>query len=1096
MHFFDPLMKSKGKWGKSPNIALLCMFSLLFALPTLSQMQFEQIGNTTTIPDNVVTDIAQDKDGYLWIATAAGVVRHDGYRFKLFRHKALDASSLGGNFVRNVNVFDNGSIWFSTESGGVSIYHPDTGEFTQLFDQQALLRTPALSSVSQVVEGVNNQVWLATSAGVYRVTRAGKVLNHYSTDSGLPHNSVRALLRDRRGDIYAGSRAGLAQYFAQDDTFNLVAPTVVDPRSLSVRSLFESKDGRIWVGTNSSGLWVYQPQSKQLQPTMPNQPESYKGNTVYDVFQFNNDEIWAARFGGIDRLAADSGKWLSRIIHDPSDSFSLANNDIRTMLKDDSGVIWIGGYGSGVQRVLNNVDWLKTLRFSLLRENALTEPNVSSVLALSNGLIWAGTRGGGINIVDPALGVIGGHFPEVGTQGKLQAGWITTMAEFANGDIWVGANPGQLYRFDKQSQTFFLYGQEQGLPRGNIRVLRPSGRGGLWIGSNSGLVYWDNNRDQFTSYRLQDGQPMTDGINALHEDEAGRLLVATGSAGLYQVDAGSQHLLAVEGQNENGEPLNTLSIVGMLKDSAGRLWLDSPAGLYLAEFDSSGRATLENHSKKQGFGGRPMGANLLEDQLGRIWTPTYVYDPDIPKMTPLQPADGVDIGTSWFRSYTKTADGLLLFGGSRGLLIMDPSNYSPWDYMPPVVISELRIDGKEANAGLLAKDGLTLTPKQRSFTFEFAALDMSAPEKNQYRYQLIGFDKDWVAVDATRRIASYSNLWPGEYTFNVTASNRTGQWSNQQLTFKVTVEAAYWQTYWFAAVCIVLIASIAYLGFRLRTSWIKAKARELEKLVNERTQELKKAQQDFIEQEKMASLGSLVAGVSHEINTPMGIALTAATALSDDCRSLETKVNENRLKRSELEKHLEKARSSNKIILSSLERACDLMTSFKQVAVDQTSEQRRKIVIKTLLQDIERSLHSLYAKRGHQLHINCPPDVTLDSYPGAIFQVFTNLISNSIIHGFAGTQNGSIHIDVEAKGKQLLIQYRDNGVGMTDEVKKKAFEPFFTTKLGVGGSGLGMHLVYNYVSQVLGGKIRIESSPGNGFQCKMQIPLVAPSKDS
>jgi signal transduction histidine kinase len=560
------------------------------------------------------------------------------------------------------------------------------------------------------------------------------------------------------------------------------------------------------------------------------------------------------------------------------------------------------------------------------------------------------------------------------------------------------------------------------------------------------------------------------------------------------VPANSQYLLAINGENEHGESLNTRSIVGMLKDSSGRLWLDTPGGLHLANFGPDGRVKLENHREKTGFGGRPMGANLLEDQKGRIWSPSFIYNPASETMTPLQRADGMDIGTSSFRSFNKTAEGKFLYGGSRGLLMVDPNNFSYWDYKPPLVVSELRIDGVHANAGKLINEGLTLSPKQRSFSIEFSALDLSAPEKNRYRYKLNGFDKDWVEVDATRRIASYGNLWPGEYGFEVQGTNRAGQWSDQQLKFKVTIEAAYWQTPWFIALCVILAFSLIYQGFRIRTQWIKARAEELKIQVEERTRELKKAQKDFIEQEKMASLGGLVAGVSHEINTPMGIALTAATALSDDSQLIDGKVKENRLKRSELNKYLEKSGTSLKIILSSLERACELMASFKQVAVDQTSEQRRKFDMKTLLQDIERSLHSLYAKRGHQLEIDCPDHILLDSYPGAVFQVFTNLINNSIIHGFKDDLTGTIRVKVTKTSDSVLLRYSDDGIGMTPEVRDKAFEPFFTTKLGVGGSGLGLHLVYNYISQVLGGRIDIDPAVPKGFTCHIELPLKAPLK--
>lgn len=1073
---------------------LLSLFLVVHSPFLNAQMHFEQIGNTKLIPDNVVTDIQQDTEGYLWIATAAGVVRYDGYRYKLFENEPNNTKSLGGNFVRNINVFADGTLWLSTEPGGVSIYHPDTENFSRLFDEDTMQQHPGLSSVSQVVREDDNRVWLSTNSGVFLATIDGEVLSHFTKADGLLDNGVRALIRDEQNNIWVGTRAGLARYVASENRFVQVSLEQETQKSLYIRSLYQANDGIIWVGTNASGLFYVDAAKRKLVSALANQPSPQRNNTIYDIFQYNENELWLARFGGIDRVDASSGMWLSRIEHDPSDSYGLANNDIRTILKDESGLLWVGGYGSGVQRLLSNPDWQTTYRFSLQRENALTESNVSSLLALKNGLIWVGTRGSGINVIEPEKGVVKAYQPNAGVTGALRAGWITTMAEMDSGDVWVGANPGHLYRYNPQTSNFKLYTAEQGLPRGNLRVLKPALDGGLWIGTNSGLVYWNSHIDSFTSYSPPN-ETARIAINAMYQQSSGRLWVATGAVGLFVVEPDEKTMIPIEGTDEKGRSLRSMSIVGMLEDSSGTLWLDTPGGLYSTEFISDYEVALTNHSDLHGFGGRPFGANILQDPKGRLWSPAFIYDVENQEMKPLQRADGVDIGTSWYRSFTETIDGKFLFGGSRGLIKICPDSYTTWDFQPSVVASELRVDGVHVNAGLLTEKGLTLKPTQRTFSVEITALDLSAPEQNLYRYKLVDFDNDWIEVDATRRVASYSNLWPGTYTFMAQGTNRSGQWSDKQLRFQVTVIPAYWQTPWFIMACVIVFASLIYQGSRMRTRWIKERARELEVLVAERTVELKKAQQDIIEQEKMASLGGLVAGVSHEINTPMGIALTAATSLSDDYKSIDKKISENALKRSELRYYLDKAVSSNMIVINSLERACDLMASFKQVAVDQTSEQRREFEVKSFLADVERSLHSLYSPDGHSLNIECPEGLKIDSFPGALFQVFTNLVNNSVIHGFNQRENGTISISVEKQGDSLSIAYADNGVGMTPEVMRKAFEPFFTTKLGVGGSGLGLHLVYNYITQVLGGKIRINSSVETGFACKIDIPIVAPIKD-
>ncbi|WP_088330659.1 sensor histidine kinase [Lacimicrobium sp. SS2-24] len=1076
-------------------LPLLWLFSAASraAFPPVN-IQFENVGNPQQIPDNVVTALAQDSTGYLWIGTAAGLVRYDGYRFKLFSHDDQDPYSLAGNFVQSIHTLDNGQLWVSGEPGGVSFYDPRQERFEQLFDHQTLLENSPLSSVSVVHIGPRGDIWLATPGGVFRVNPDREIEKHYQKDHGLSHNSIRAIFSDSKGNLWVGSRGGLNRYDWAEDRFVAIHSSSSEPLSNQlVRSLFESQDGRLWIGTDNDGVWILDVQTQQLTPALSGIPKKLMSGPVYEIAQPNEDELWLARFGGIDRVDAHSGAWLSRIYHDPSNSFSLSNNDIRTLLKDRAGQMWAGGYGSGLQHSLGKLHGLGTLRFSMQDDNALSAPNVSSVLERRNGQIWIGTRGEGVDIYERHKGVVDGHYPQPDVSGKLQAGWIATMAETPNEDVWLGVNPGLLYRYDNHTGQFQRYDEASGFDNANVRALHISSRGDVWIGTNRGLRYWDSQTDRIHTLTMANGEPMLDGINALYEDESGRLLVATGATGLYSLTPSDTGLRTIEGQTEQGRDLRTVSIVGMLKDSQQRLWIDTPAGLYQVHNWQGAQVTLTNVSRRAGFGDRPMGANLQEDHQGRIWTPSFIYHPDTGKMQPLHRADGIDIGTSWFRAHGQTHDGILMYGGSKGLLFIDPAAFSPWQYQPPLVASDLRINGRAANAGDLEQSGLTLTSQKQSFSIEFAALDLSAPERNLYRYKLQGFDKNWIETDATRRQASYSNLWPGHYTLLVEGTNRNGQWSDKQLSIPVRIKPAYWQTPWFMALVglAVLLAVFAIIG--LRTRMITARARALEALVDERTKELQQTQKDMIEQEKMASLGGLVAGVAHEINTPMGIALTAASGLNEFTHKLMHKLDANQLSRKDLSQYAEQVKESNRLILTSLERARVLVSSFKQVAVDQTSEQRRTFDLKDFLEDLQHSMHPVY-KQHHQLHLDCPSGIELDTYPGALFQVLSNLINNSVVHGFREGENGEMRIEATQEENDVVLVYTDNGKGMDNEVLKKAFDPFFTTRRGHGGSGLGLHLVYNFVTQLLGGVINLHSKPGQGIRCVIRIPGVAPLK--
>lgn len=256
--------------------------------------------------------------------------------------------------------------------------------------------------------------------------------------------------------------------------------------------------------------------------------------------------------------------------------------------------------------------------------------------------------------------------------------------------------------------------------------------------------------------------------------------------------------------------------------------------------------------------------------------------------------------------------------------------------------------------------------------------------------------------------------------------------------------------------------------------------------------ELQGAQQQLVSAEKMASLGQLVAGVAHEINTPIGIAVTAASHLRDLGTRFANKIDTGKMTRSDLSAWRDASDEASRLILGSLERAHTLIGSFKQVAVDQTSEHRRKFDLADFLGEVVFALQPTYKRSAHTLVIDCPGGITLDTYPGALFQILTNLVNNSLLHAFSEGQQGQMRITVTVDGDRIHLSYRDDGRGMSADVAARAFDPFFTTRRGSGGSGLGLHLVYNLVTRLLGGRIELVSAPGQGSEFRLQFPRHAP----
>jgi PAS domain S-box-containing protein len=252
--------------------------------------------------------------------------------------------------------------------------------------------------------------------------------------------------------------------------------------------------------------------------------------------------------------------------------------------------------------------------------------------------------------------------------------------------------------------------------------------------------------------------------------------------------------------------------------------------------------------------------------------------------------------------------------------------------------------------------------------------------------------------------------------------------------------------------------------------------------------DLKRTQEQLVQNRKMAALGALVSGIAHEINTPVGVCVTAASYLEMKVDDLRRRLSAGTPEPASLNKTLDAIKEASGSILTNLNRASDLVKSFKQVAVDQATEEKRRFNLKEYIDMVLLSLRPKYKRTAHTIEVTCPEDLEIVSYPGVISQILTNLIMNSLLHGFEGVEAGTITLNVTVEQDQCLLRYRDNGIGMSEENLSRIYDPFFTTKRAHGGSGLGMHIVYNLVSRRLEGRIDCRSAPGEGTEFLIAFP--------
>jgi ligand-binding sensor domain-containing protein len=828
----------------------------------LDQTRIMSIAAGAAMIDGVVTSVVQDPSGFIWAGTTAGLLRYDGYRLRAYVVGDDGKQNLGTSFVNVLLPAKDGRLWIGTGQNGLFLFDPARNLWSRFLQQPAELQAANSVNVRALAHDPDGSLWVGTAGGLHHISADQARIDAIKLGAGSADNRVEALLVDAAGTVWSGSWNGL-QRRARGGQF---APVLADGGSARllagkvVTMLGQAQDGRIWVGTQQGDLLVLDASGHLAQAA----PADGGSSAVYAMTAGEPGQVWVARGDGLERRAAADARLLQHIGHAQDKPWALANADLRALLRDKAGALWLGSYGGGLQMFTPFSPGLWVRRPDGEAQSILAESDVRSVLQLAGGEIWVGTAGRGVAVLDPQLRVRADIRPGKG----FEPGVVGGLAQTRDGHVWVGSEQG-LHEFSPQRQPIGHYA----IGNGRARRLLAGADGKLWVAALNGLFVHVPGEAEIRPVLLTDGTRLSSSMSALTEDDKGNLWCG-GDGGIFRVGAGElrAQLLQAPADPERDPNGATPVVTGMLF-AHQTLWVDTARGLHRLRMQGGQHARLERVTGTFDPGFKSFGANLLEDARGRIWTQRAVFDPAKGDYYQLSQADGVDIGPDWFRAYTKLADGRMLFGGKKGLLMVDPARFGPWLYEPPLVATELRIDGVPQPLAS-AREQLLLQPGQRGFSLEFAALDFSDPLRNQYRYQLKGFDRDWIDTRADLRVASYSNLDPGDYVLQVRGSNRAGVWSAQTLTIGVRVLPAWYQSWWFKLVLASLVLASGYAILRTRTAMLKQRQRVLEGQVAQQTERLVEANRDLsganaelqVSNDTLRQLGEVGRDVTNEMS--------------------------------------------------------------------------------------------------------------------------------------------------------------------------------------------------------------------------------------
>lgn len=1017
--------------------------------PTL----FKTLSVDEGLSQNTIWCIMQDKSGKMWIGTGDGLNRYDGYSFTTYYHTPDDSLSIANNHIRSLCTDAEGNIWIGTLVG-LSRYNVRTNNFTNYSLRDTPIQVFAIIDMPQ-----KDILFLATDNGLITFDKSNKKI---VINPSLGHLAISSMCKVDN-ELYLGTSQGVFVYSIDNQNVRQILPELKDIAIASI--IYDSQSRHLWIGSLKKGIYHVDNQLQIIRNyRLDEQFLCTPANTIRVLKQYTDGKIWIGSTEALfifdptletfERYQAVYGK-----------KYSLSNNSVRSLFIDNQKGVWVGTFYGGLNYYHPLAPAFNTLKRSTVSKS-LNDHIISCIVEEpSTGNLWIGTNDGGINYYNRKDKTFKSY---QSSEKGLRSNNIKAILPEETGNIYVGTHSGGLsYIHVKTGQVENFKIPHMEAEDNSCYVLLDN-QDHIWVGAMTGLILFDKSTKQFRQHPLTKENPGLSGvlINNLFRDSRNRVWIAT-EKGLF-LYSDKQKVTPITDQLSND--LSSYIIAYCVEEDIHKnIWVASTNGLY--QYSSEGifqrRYTIEDGLPNNCIYG------LLEDNMNRLWLSTNkglsCFDIQTGKFHNYKQEDGLSHNEFNQYGYCKGSNNILYFGGLDGITYFEPFRFTENPFAPQPEITGISIlnqpvtytSDKTSQVSRDAKGNLksiSFPFSLRQFNIQYTVSNYLSGKRNEFAYQLEGFDKGWNYT--SDRNVSYSNLSPGKYIFKVKACNNNGKWCDTPTEFLVHITPMWYQT-WIAktvfTLCFLgLAAFIVYFFIARAKMRMRMQMEHYEYCKNEE-----------INQEKV----KFYMNMSHELRTPLSLIITPLEELIEQDCFLSSKTQ-----------------SKLKFIYQNSHRLLHIINQL----LDFRKAEAGALPLQVELCDIEdwcMKIFSMFKGKALKRKIDYQFSSTLNhrllpADKGYIETILINLLSNA----FKFTpDNGQITVALREEKNNYVISVRDNGKGISQEKLGKIFERFYQTDEHHQGTGIGLSLVKCLVDKHRG-KIEVESKVNQFTEFNLSLP--------